>query len=176
MQSSEVKLSLRLSGSVKCSTVHFSLLKCCPAQSSPLHSHWRAVQSSPFSGICARPVQSRPVRSQFIPFHLSSFQSSIAHSPVPPNPEQLTAVESSRTQSCSVKLGTTKRIAARPVKWIAIRKSPHWSPYKCISVQSSVDTPTQSRASTYGIVVNRSFYWYLNKSIPDNLKINKNNR
>ena len=152
MQSGEVEVSLRQSGPVKCSAVHFSLLQCCPAQSSPLHSHRRAVQSiqwnlrpsSPFNGICARPVQSRPIQFQFIPFQLSSFQSSIAQvyisqqqsslvqssavqssairnssapsRPVPSNPEQLTAVESSTTQSCSVKLGTTKCVAARPFK------------------------------------------------------------
>ena len=131
-------------------------------QLSLVHSTPTDVRSSPFSGICARPVQSRPVQFQFIPFQLSSFQSSIAQvyisqqqsslvqssavkssairnssapsRPVPSNPEQLTAVESSTTQSCSVKLGTTKCIAARPVKWSAIRKSPHLSPYKCISV------------------------------------------
>ena len=146
--------------------VQFSLLKCCPAHSSPVHS--TDVRSSPFNEICARPVQ-----FQFIPYQLRTFKSSIAQvpykstavesspvkcsaeqcnplqlspvpsCPVPFSPEQLTAVESSTTQSCSVKLGTTKCIAARPVKWSAIPKSPHWSPYKCISVQSCLQLTHQ---------------------------------
>ena len=94
-----------------------------PAQSSPV----------PFKSIRSRPI---PV----IPFHLSTFQSRIAQvhisqqqsslvqssavqssairssSAVPSRPKQLTTVESSTTQRCSVKLGTTKCIAARPVK------------------------------------------------------------
>ena len=61
VQSGEVKLSPRQSGPVKCSAVQFSLLRCCPAQSSPVHS--TDMRSSPFSGICARPVQSSPVPS-----------------------------------------------------------------------------------------------------------------
>ena len=148
-----------------------------PAQSSPVRS--TDVRSSPFSEICARPVQ-----FQFIPYQLRTFKSSIAQVPTtqqsslvqssavqssairsssavparPSRPKQLTTVESSTTQRCSVKLGTTKCIAARPVKWSTIRKSPHWSHYKCVSpVLSSVVTLTQSRASTYGIVVDRSF-------------------
>ena len=70
VQSGEVKLRLRQSSPVKCSAVQFSLLKCCPAQSSPVQS--TDMRSSPFSEICSRPVQ-----FQFIPFQLSTFQSSV---------------------------------------------------------------------------------------------------
>ena len=69
VQSGEVKLRLRQSSPVKCSAVQFSLLNCCPAQSSPVHS--TNVWSSPFRGICARTVQSRSVQFQFIPFQQS---------------------------------------------------------------------------------------------------------
>ena len=65
VQSGEVKLRLRQSSPVKCSAVHSS-----PVQSSPVQS--TDVRSSPFSEICARPVQ-----FQFIPFQLSTFQSSV---------------------------------------------------------------------------------------------------
>ena len=152
------------SSEVQCRPVQSSEVLSGSVQSSPVHS--TNVRSSPFSEICACPVQ-----FQFIPFQLSTFQSSIAQvhisqqqssliqssavqssairssstpfRPVPSSLEQLTAVESSTTQSCSVKLGTAKCIAARPVKWSAIRKSPHLSPYKCISVQSCLQLTHQ---------------------------------
>ena len=174
IQSSEVKLRLRQSSPVKYGAVQFSLLKCCPAQSSPVQSsplHWRAVQSIqwnlrpsspiPIHSLPAKyiSIQRRPGSYKSTAVESSLVQSSAVQSsairnssaqsrpvpsrPVPFSPEQLTAVESSTTQSCSVKLGTTKCIAARPVKWSAIRKSPHWSPYKCISVQSCLQLSHQ---------------------------------
>ena len=147
------------SSEVQCRSVQSSEVLSGSVQSGPLH--WRAVQSIQWNLCPSSPVQSRPVQFQFIS-KLSSFQSGIAQVHIsrqqssliqssvlqssairntsshsrPSSPEQLTAVESSTTQFCSVKLGTTKCITVRPIKWSAIRKSPHWSPYKCISVQS----------------------------------------
>ena len=127
-----------------------------PVYSGPVYRvEFVPVQSSPM------PSNSVPSRLiPFIPFQLSTFVPSITQvhtsqqqsslvrqvqcravqsvtaqpSPVPSSPEQLTAVESSTTQSCSVKLGTIS-IAAREVKWSAIPKSPNLGPCKCISVQ-----------------------------------------
>ena len=136
-------------------------------QSSPLH--WRVVQSIQWNLRPSGPVPSSPIL--FVPFQLSTFQSSVAQvhisqwqsslvqssavhssailtaqpSPVPSSPEQLIATESRTTQSCSVDLGTTTCILARPDKWSAIPKSPHLSPYKCISVQCCLQLSHQHK-------------------------------
>ena len=145
----------------------WSAVRLSPVQSSPLHS--TDVRSSTFSGFCASSVPSSLISIHSLPakyiwssiaqVHISQLQSKLVQwsavqrsvirnssaqsRPVPFSQGQLTAVESTTTQSCSVKLGTTKCIAARPVKWSAIRKSPHWSPYKCISVQSCLQLTHQ---------------------------------
>ena len=154
IQSSEV-----LSGSVQSSPLHWRVVQ---------SIQWNLRPSSP---VPSSPILFVPVQFQFIPFQLSTFQSSVAQvhisqwqsslvqssavhssailtaqpSPVPSSPEQLIATESRTTQSCSVELGTTTCILARPVKWSAIPKSPHLSPYKCISVQCCLQLSHQHK-------------------------------
>ena len=89
VQSAEVKLRLRQFSPVRCSAVQFSLLKYFPAQSSPVHSS--DVRSSPFNGICARPVQSCSCPSNSI-HSLPAKYISIQRSP---GPYKSIAVESS---------------------------------------------------------------------------------
>ena len=164
VQSSVVQCSAVWWSQAQAKTVQSSEEQCRPVQSSEVLSgqvqssplRWRAVQSTECSLSLRKSnfVRSRPI--PFIPFQLSTFQSSraqvhitqqqsilvqsiavqssaIRNSSVPSRPLQ--SFESRKTQSCSVKLRTTNCIAARQVKWSAIRKSPHLSPFKCNSVQ-----------------------------------------
>ena len=207
VQSGEVKLSLRQSSPVKCSAVQFSLLNCCPAQSSPVQSiRWNLRPSSPILFV--------PVQFQFIPSQLSTFQSSLAQvhisqqqsSQVQSNAVQSSAIRKSSAQSRPIQSRTTNchRVQDTVVLLSRVRNNNvHWGPssqvrryskkptFKPIQVYfspvlSSDITPTQGRASTY-IVVERSSLmipWVtwaghlgftFNKSVPSNLKTNKNN-
>ena len=164
VQSRVVQCSAVWWGRAQSKTVQSSGAACCPAQYSPLH--WHAVQSMQWNLRPSSPISIYSLPAKYISIQHSpglfkstavkfnTIKCSAEHcravhsvaalpSPVPSSPEQLTAVESSTMQSCSVKLGTTKCIAARLVNWSAIRKSPHWSPYKRISVQSCLQLSHQ---------------------------------
>ena len=151
-----------------------------PAQSSPVHS--TDVRSSPVSEICARPVQ-----FQFISFQLSTFRSVSSIAQVHISQQQSSLVQSSAVQSSAIRSSSapSRPVPSNTTnyRWVQhnaallsqVRNNQvHCGPssqVKCYSekstlkpiqvyfspVLSSVVTPTQSRASTYGIVVHRSF-------------------
>ena len=146
LQSSEL-----LSGSVQSGPVHkvesapvqSSLVQSNPVRSRPIPVHsfpakYISIQRSP------GPCKSIAVESSQV--QCKAVQSVRAQpSPVPSSREQLIATQSRTPQSCSVELGTTTCIAARPFKWDAIPKSPHLSPYKCISVQCCLQLSHQHK-------------------------------
>ena len=166
------------SSEVQCRPVQSSEVLSGSVQSSPVQS--TDVRSSPFSKNCARPVQ-----FQFIPFQLSTFQSSVGQ--VHTSQQQSSLVQSIAVQSSAIRNSSaqSRPVQSRTTncRWVQHNAVPlslvrntqvHCSPsrqLKCYSekstlnpiqayfspVLSSVVTPTQSRASTYGIVVDRSF-------------------
>ena len=105
VQSGEVKLRLRQSSPAKCSAVQFSLLNCCPAQSSP-------VQSTPLTYGPVHLEESVPVQSSPVQSSSNSFPSSkVNFNPAQPRCIQ---VNSSRVLSSQVQCRAVQCVTAQP--------------------------------------------------------------
>ena len=162
------------------SSVFWSAVRLSPVQSSPVH--WCAVQSIQWnlrpSSPIPIPIHSLPAKYISIQrkpgsYKSTAFESSLVQS----SAVQSSAIRNSSAQSRSVQSWTTncRWVQHNAVPLSLVRNTQvHCSPsrqLKCYSkkstlnhiqayfspVLSSVVTPTQSRASTYGIVVDRSF-------------------
>ena len=160
------------------SSVFWSAVRLSPVQSSPVH--WCAVQSIQWNLRPSSPIPIHSLPAKYIsiqrrpgPYKSTAVESSLVQSIA----VQTSAIRNSSAQSRPVQSRTTncRWVQHNAVPLSLVRNTQvHCSPsrqLKCYSekstlnpiqayfspVLSSVVTPTRSRASTYGIVIYRSF-------------------